>query len=184
MGNVPSGPVFSRFPVSIKLMLTAAIVALSCCGADIVHFRSPTHQYGADYPSGWLQWNQSDLEIANFRESEGLHGGLLPVGGARIQVRLKPQKFSSKTLEEWANSAVTTDPKDVISIARANLGKACIEVHGRFEIGPGVSYEQYSCYLDSGGRQFVVALVYRQGDRRAPIYRAAYETVVRSFRAD
>ena len=89
-----------------------------------------------------------------------------------------------KDLEDWVQLNLSlVDPRDLISRTRTNVGKTCLEVHVRYEAGPGVNYEQFTCYFELGGRQFAVGLEYRQGDSLALNYRSAYETVIRSFRA-
>ena len=163
----------------------ALLVSISCLAAELVHFENGPHRYQADYPSGWIEWHdRGDLEIANYKPEQGLRGGLLSPGGARIQVTVKPEKLASKTLEEWVQRDLSVvDPGELVSRTRASVGKVCLEAHVRYEAGPGVIYEQYSCYFESGRRQFAVGLEYRQGDSQASKYRLAYEMVVRSFRA-
>jgi|SRR5579883_238511 len=170
-----------------RLMLViVALLCIVCSAADLAHFRSKSHRYEAEYPHTWFAWDtRPDLTIANYRLSEGLHGGLLPPGGARVQVVVRPEKLVGKTLDDWISRDLSVlDPKEIVSKDRADHGRQCTEIHVRYEVGPGVSYDQFSCYFVSAGRQFAVGLEYRSEDERSSEYLDTYNMVIRSFRAD
>jgi hypothetical protein len=148
-------------------------------------YRNDTYRYEARYPAGWLVWTESkDLEIANFPRNKGLHGGLLPPGGARIAVVRKPETFSQMSREGWINYNLTVvKPEDVLGTKKLALGdKTCLDMHFRTEFGRGVSYDQFSCYLESAERVFRIDMEFRNGDPHQKEYQSAYEAVIRSFK--
>lgn len=169
--------------LAVAVLLAAAVIA----GRQLVHSQAPVAQAGnvqVNVPAGW-QWNTAITNAGgpislNTFQSVYLSGGVIPPGGAEIEVTRgeSPSASLGDIVKEETAGVSGVSLRELSNIA----GGDAIRIYSQDSFGASLQYDNVSYYLLRNGKLYKFYLSHHSGDPNSAGFVKAFDQLVTSAR--